>query len=211
MPVCEALWSSVGWPVYLPEWPLAAVLIREVSSEGLDGVGSFYSTEVGQRGRKSSWVRCLCHCRCSECAPASLGEKRGFCWGRGGGCLCCALSNVKLYMFIWALSALKPKDTKCPASPQCSACHFISVFRCKLRFSLSVPKPDTTLSLFLVGRVLLCQANQEGSPVYSAPSSLVYTSTSKLVLQLLFCLFCDKSTLMWIKPLKNVNFPNSSC
>uniref|UniRef100_A0A7M4FST8 RNA binding protein fox-1 homolog 1 n=1 Tax=Crocodylus porosus TaxID=8502 RepID=A0A7M4FST8_CROPO len=38
-------------------------------------------------------------------------------------------------------------------------------------------KPDTTLSLSLVGRVLLCQANQEGSPVYSAPSSLVYTST----------------------------------
>ncbi|XP_078237573.1 RNA binding protein fox-1 homolog 1 isoform X6 [Pogona vitticeps] len=27
------------------------------------------------------------------------------------------------------------------------------------------------------GRVLLCQANQEGSPVYSTPSSLVYTST----------------------------------
>ncbi|XP_030140677.1 RNA binding protein fox-1 homolog 1 isoform X22 [Taeniopygia guttata] len=30
---------------------------------------------------------------------------------------------------------------------------------------------------FYAGRVLLCQANQEGSPVYSAPSSLVYTST----------------------------------
>ncbi|XP_013917625.1 PREDICTED: RNA binding protein fox-1 homolog 1 [Thamnophis sirtalis] len=30
---------------------------------------------------------------------------------------------------------------------------------------------------FYAGRVLLCQANQEGSPMYSAPSSLVYTST----------------------------------
>ncbi|XP_077172612.1 RNA binding protein fox-1 homolog 1 isoform X24 [Paroedura picta] len=30
---------------------------------------------------------------------------------------------------------------------------------------------------FYAGRVLLCQANQEGSPVYSTPSSLVYTST----------------------------------
>uniref|UniRef100_A0A8D2LPE1 RNA binding protein fox-1 homolog 1 n=1 Tax=Varanus komodoensis TaxID=61221 RepID=A0A8D2LPE1_VARKO len=30
---------------------------------------------------------------------------------------------------------------------------------------------------FYAGKVLLCQANQEGSPVYSAPSSLVYTST----------------------------------
>ncbi|XP_030918522.1 RNA binding protein fox-1 homolog 1 isoform X23 [Geospiza fortis] len=33
---------------------------------------------------------------------------------------------------------------------------------------------------FYAGRVLLCQANQEGSPVYSAPSSLVYTSTKLL-------------------------------
>uniref|UniRef100_A0A8C6Y977 RNA binding protein fox-1 homolog 1 n=1 Tax=Naja naja TaxID=35670 RepID=A0A8C6Y977_NAJNA len=30
---------------------------------------------------------------------------------------------------------------------------------------------------FYAGKVLLCQANQEGSPMYSAPSSLVYTST----------------------------------
>ncbi|KAM6424046.1 RNA binding protein fox-1 homolog 1 isoform 5-T5 [Liasis olivaceus] len=30
---------------------------------------------------------------------------------------------------------------------------------------------------FYAGRVLLCQANQEGTPMYSAPSSLVYTST----------------------------------
>lgn len=37
------------------------------------------------------------------------------------------------------------------------------------------------LSLFLslVGTVLLCQANQEGSSMYSGPSSLVYTSASK--------------------------------
>uniref|UniRef100_A0A8C3JLM5 RNA binding protein fox-1 homolog n=1 Tax=Calidris pygmaea TaxID=425635 RepID=A0A8C3JLM5_9CHAR len=34
-----------------------------------------------------------------------------------------------------------------------------------------------TVNPYTNGRVLLCQANQEGSPVYSAPSSLVYTST----------------------------------
>uniref|UniRef100_A0A8C9MCV6 RNA binding protein fox-1 homolog 1 n=1 Tax=Panthera tigris altaica TaxID=74533 RepID=A0A8C9MCV6_PANTA len=43
---------------------------------------------------------------------------------------------------------------------------------------------------FYAGTVLLCQANQEGSSMYSAPSSLVYTSASKPTVVALF-LFCD--------------------
>uniref|UniRef100_A0A452T8J2 RNA binding protein fox-1 homolog 1 n=1 Tax=Ursus maritimus TaxID=29073 RepID=A0A452T8J2_URSMA len=43
---------------------------------------------------------------------------------------------------------------------------------------------------FYAGTVLLCQANQEGSSMYSAPSSLVYTSASKPAVVAL-SLFCD--------------------
>lgn len=42
--------------------------------------------------------------------------------------------------------------------------------------------------LSLVGTVLLCQANQEGSSMYSGPSSLVYTSASKPTVVALFVL-----------------------
>lgn len=51
------------------------------------------------------------------------------------------------------------------------------------------PNQIPSISLSFVGTVLLCQANQEGSSMYSAPSSLVYTSASKPILWLLF-LFC---------------------
>lgn len=49
------------------------------------------------------------------------------------------------------------------------------------------PNQIPSISLSFVGTVLLCQANQEGSSMYSAPSSLVYTSASKPVLWLSFC------------------------
>lgn len=52
------------------------------------------------------------------------------------------------------------------------------------------PNQIPSISLSFVGTVLLCQANQEGSSMYSAPSSLVYTSASKPAVVAL-SLFCD--------------------
>lgn len=72
--------------------------------------------------------------------------------------------------------------------------HFSAFLVCIALLSDVVCYPPTRdhlfLSLFLslVGTVLLCQANQEGSSMYSGPSSLVYTSASKPTVVALFVL-----------------------
>lgn len=83
-------------------------------------------------------------------------------------------------------------------SPSCAracGCVFISLpFSFALPYDLPgvvclSPNQIPSLSLSSVGTVLLCQANQEGSSMYSAPSSLVYTSASKPALVALFVLW----------------------
>lgn len=128
--------------------------------------------------------------------------KRAFGFG-GDVFLCFCFFQCKILHAYWGSFCLvKLKDMKCLCFNALLQLWLYFCFEIKLRFSLSVPKPDTTLSLSLVGRVLLCQANQEGSPVYSAPSSLVYTSTSKLVLTaVIFFLFCDKGHYYELSPI----------
>ena len=86
----------------------------------------------------------------------------------GGGCggPCYALWGVAMFSFL-CLSHLRCRD--------------LSGVVCLY------PNQIPSISLSFVGTVLLCQANQEGSSMYSAPSSLVYTSASKPMLWLSFC------------------------
>lgn len=138
------------------------------------------------------------------CRISQQGSWGSLCFGNfWGGCLCFCFFQCKILHAYWGSFCLvKLKDMKCLCFNALLQLWLYFCFEIKLRFSLSVPKPDTTLSLSLVGRVLLCQANQEGSPVYSAPSSLVYTSTSKLVLTaVIFFLFCDKGHYYELSPI----------
>lgn len=82
-----------------------------------------------------------------------LAEAGGF-----HGCLRPALWGVAMFSFL-CLSHLRCRD--------------LSGVVCLF------PNQIPSISLSFVGTVLLCQANQEGSSMYSAPSSLVYTSASK--------------------------------
>lgn len=66
---------------------------------------------TGPRGRESSWARDG-EARAARRASTSFPRWSTGCWCFGG-CLCFAFSNVKLYVFIGALSALKSKDKKC--------------------------------------------------------------------------------------------------
>lgn len=196
---CVCLSSLSFWPRFgrweVRRWVGGVGGLLAPVSRRANGAPSVSERQGREGERAAGWGTGTHGERSGRAPPSSWRNKGVFIWGDGCGLLF-PMQYCTCWLGLFLLWSWRTRSA--PASLHCSGYDFISVLRWKLRFSFSVPKPDTTLSLFLVGRVLLCQANQEGSPVYSAPSSLVYTSTSKLVLWLLFCF------VLWQKHI-NVN------